>query len=64
MRYKILVQKAGSVIQTDFERAANELAQKVNEALREGWEVQGGVAEGRTTAAEIVYLMQAIVKRE
>ena len=64
MRYKVLVQKAGSFFETDFERAAEELSNKINEALRDGWEVQGGLAVGRTRAAEISYLMQAIVKQE
>lgn len=64
MKYKILVQKAGSLIQTDFERAAEDLAEKVNAALQDGWEPQGGIAVGRTTAAEVVYLLQAVVQRE
>jgi hypothetical protein len=64
MRYKILVQKAGSMLKTDFERAAQELSDKVNEALRDGWEPQGGLAVGQTTAAPTAYLMQAVVKKE
>jgi hypothetical protein len=64
MRYKILMQKAGSVFKTDFERAAQLLTDQINEALRDGWQVQGGLTVGRTTAAEIAYLMQAVVKRE
>jgi hypothetical protein len=64
MKYKILVQKAGSMLMTDFERAAQELSNKINEALRDGWEPQGGLAVGRTTTAVTVYLMQAVVKQE
>jgi hypothetical protein len=64
MRYKILAQKAGSMLMTDFERAAQELSNKVNEALRDGWEPQGGLAVGRTTTAVTAYLMQAVVKQE
>jgi len=64
MKYRILVQKAGSFFETDFERAAEEMSNQVNEALREGWKVQGGLAVGRTKAAEISYLMQAMVKPE
>lgn len=64
MRYKILVQKAGSFFETDFERAAEDLSNKVNEALREGWQVQGGLAVGRSKMDEISYLMQALVKPE
>lgn len=64
MRYKILIQKAGTAVRTDFERAAEELARKVNEAIRDGWKPQGGVAVGKTTAVEIPHLMQAMVKQE
>jgi membrane protease subunit (stomatin/prohibitin family) len=64
MKYKILVQRAGSAFSTDFERAAQELSNRVNEALREDWQLQGGLAVGRTKIAEISYLMQAVVKLE
>jgi hypothetical protein len=64
MKYKILMQRAGSMVKTDFERAAQELAEKVNQALREGWQVKGGVAVGHTTTAVVAYLMQALVKPE
>jgi hypothetical protein len=64
MEYKILIQKAGSALKTDFERAAEELARKVNQAIRDGWEPKGGLAVGETAAAEVPHLMQAMVKRE
>jgi hypothetical protein len=64
MRYKILVQKAGTALRTDFERAAAELSQKVNEAIRDGWVPQGGLAVGETAATERPHLMQAMVKQE
>lgn len=64
MKYKILVQKAGSAFKTDFEHAAQELSDKVNQAIREGWEPHGGLATGRTTGLEIVYLAQAMIKQE
>jgi len=64
MRYKILIQKAGSALKTDFERAAEGLARKVNEAIRDGWEPKGGLAVGETAGVEVSYLMQAMVKRE
>jgi hypothetical protein len=64
MRYKILVQKAGSALKTDFGRAAEELSRKVNEAIRDGWEPKGGLTVGETTALELPYLMQAMVKKE
>jgi hypothetical protein len=64
MRYKILIQRAGSALKTDFERAAEELAHKVNDAIYDGWEPQGGLAVGETAATEVPYLMQAMVKQE
>jgi hypothetical protein len=64
MKYKILVQKAGTALKTDFERAAEKLSLKVNEAIRDGWEPKGGVAVGKTAAVELPYLMQAMIKRD
>ena len=64
MEYKILIEKAGTGLRTDFARAAKALSLKVNEAIREGWEPKGGLAVGRTQAVEIPYLMQAMVKKE
>ena len=64
MEYKILIEKAGSAIRTDFERAAEALSLKVNAAIREGWEPKGGVAVGKTTAVEVPFLLQAMVKKE
>jgi len=63
MEYKILVVKAGSAWKTDFERAAQELSRRVNEAIRDGWEPQGGVNVGKTTATERAFLLQAMIKR-
>jgi hypothetical protein len=64
MEYKILMEKAGSAWKTDFARAAEALSLKVNEAIRDGWEPQGGVCVGETTATEVPFLMQAMVKRD
>jgi hypothetical protein len=64
MQYKILIEKAGSAWRTNFEQAAAALSLKVNEAIRDGWEPQGGVAVGETTATEVPFLMQAMIKRE
>ena len=64
MEYKILIERAGSAWRTNFERAAEALSQKVNEAIRDGWEPKGGVAVGETTATEVPFLMQAMIKRE
>jgi len=64
MKYNILIQKAGTVVKTDFAGAAEKLARKVNEAIHDGWTPQGGVAVGRSAATEIPYLMQAMVKLE
>jgi hypothetical protein len=63
MDYKVLIEQAGSAWKTDFEDAAEALSRKVNEAIRDGWEPQGGVAVGKTTAVEVPFLMQAMVKR-
>jgi hypothetical protein len=64
MQYKILVQKAGSVVKTDFEEAGEALSRQVNEAIREGWEPKGGVTVGKTSATEVAYLLQAMVKKD
>jgi len=64
VRYKVLIQKAGTVVKTDFESAAEKLARKVNEAIRDGWKPQGGVAVGKSAATEVPHLMQAMVKPE
>ena len=64
MEYKILIEKAGSAWKTNFERAVEALSLKVNDAIRDGWEPQGGVATGETTATEVPFLMQAMVKRD
>jgi hypothetical protein len=64
VEYKVLIEKAGSAWSTNFEDAAAALARKVNEAIRDGWEPQGGVAVGETTALDIPFLMQAMIKRD
>ena len=64
MRYKILVQRAGSALKTAFEHAADELSRKVNEAIRDGWEPQGGLTVGETATIEVPHLMQAMIKRD
>jgi len=64
MEYKILIEKAGSALRTNFERAAEALSLKVNEAIRDGWEPKGGIAVGETAATEVPYLMQAMVKKD
>jgi hypothetical protein len=64
MEYKIVIERAGSAWKTDFGRAAEALAGKVNRAIRDGWEPYGGVAVGKTTAIEVPFLMQAMVKHD
>jgi hypothetical protein len=64
MEYKILMERAGSAWKTDFARAAEALSFKVNEAIRDGWEPKGGLCVGKTTATEVAYLMQAMIKRD
>jgi hypothetical protein len=62
MEYTILVQKAGGMFSTDFDKAAQELAVTVNEAILEGWKPQGGLAIGQTVGTETPYLLQAMVR--
>lgn len=64
MEYKILIEKAGSAWKTDFERAAEGLSLKVNGAIRDGWEPQGGVCVGETRVMEVPFLMQAMIKQD
>ena len=63
MEYKILIEKTGPGLRTNFERAAEALSLKVNEAIRDGWEPKGGLTVGETRGTEVPYLMQAMVKK-
>lgn len=62
MEYKLLVAPAGGAFRTNFDKAADRLADLVNQHVREGWTPQGGVAVGGTQSTKEPYLMQAIVR--
>ncbi len=62
MEYKVIVVPAVKSIGTNFEKAAQELAKKVNEQLQSGWVPQGGLAVGETQSLKEPYIMQAMVK--
>ena len=63
MEYKVVVVSAMKGMSTNFQKAADELAELVNKQMPEGWEPVGGVAVGRTCATEEPHLLQALVKR-
>jgi hypothetical protein len=62
MEYKVIVVSAVRSISTDFDKACQELAEKVNEQSRWGWVPQGGLAVGETQSLKQPYIMQAMVK--
>ena len=62
MNYKVVTVSAAAFIGTNFESAALELTEKVEELLAEGWQPQGGIAVGETQTTKAPYLFQALVK--
>ncbi len=62
MDYEILIVEAAGPTGTHFEKAAAELAEKVTEAMREGWRPKGGVACAVSQMTREPYLMQAMVR--
>ena len=62
MDYKVLVVSGSGLMGTNYQKATDHLAQLVNEAMREGWKPQGGIAVGDTQMTKEPYLMQAMVK--
>ena len=61
MKYQILTVRSNpGNMATDFEKAAVELSELVNQAIRDGWEPLGGVAVGNTQATMSPYLFQAM----
>jgi hypothetical protein len=62
MEYKVIVVSAVKSIGTDFDKACQELAAKVNEEAQWGWVPQGGLAVGETQSLKQPYIMQAVVK--
>lgn len=43
MEYKVIVISANNAIGSDFDKAALELGESVNQHIAEGWAPQGGV---------------------
>jgi len=62
MKYQVIVVSAVKSISTDFNRACEELAEKVNEQAQWGWVPQGGLAVGETQSLKQPFIMQAMVK--
>ena len=62
MEYKVIVVSAVKSIGTNYDKACQELAEKVNEQLLWGWSPQGGLAVGETQGLKQPYIMQALVK--
>lgn len=62
MEYKIVTTKATFGLSTDFDRAANELAQQVNSHIASGWKPQGGVMGAKTMNTFEPYLFQALIR--
>jgi hypothetical protein len=63
MEYQVIVVSAVRGLSTNFKNAAVELAEKVNSAIRNGWEPSGGVTVGETQSTNEPFLLQAMVKR-
>ncbi len=62
MEYKVVAVPATGWSGTNFEKAAEDLAVKVNALLAENWQVQGGVAVGETQTTKEPFLFQALVR--
>ena len=62
MEYKVILVSAIKTFGTDFDKAAQELAEKVNDQIQWGWLPQGGLAVGETQSTKEPYIMQAMVK--
>ncbi len=63
MQYKVIVIKApNGLLGSQFEAAAEKLANAVNEQIAAGWEPQGGVCSAETKPFKTPCLFQAMVK--
>ena len=63
MDYKVVVVSAVKGFGTNFEKAADELANSVNTEIRRGCEPLGGVNVGTTQSTSEPFLLQAMIKR-
>ncbi len=63
MEYKIVVMKAAGFLGTNFESAAEKLAEEVGRQIALGWEPQGGISVGHSWSIKTPYLFQAMTRR-
>ena len=64
MQYKVIVEDAARGLMGDsgMETSAAILAEKVNEAIKDGWEPLGGIAHSENRQ-ENPFLLQAMINR-
>jgi hypothetical protein len=62
MEYKIVVVKAVGLLGTNFEAAAEKLAEEVTRQIAQGWEPHGGVSLGQSMSFKTPYLFQAMTR--
>ena len=62
MKYQVIVVSAIKSIGTDFKRACEELAERVNEQARWDLAPQGGPAVGETQSPKQPFIMEGMVK--
>ena len=64
MQYKVIVEDAARGLMGDsgMEAAADILSEKVNEAIKDGWEPLGGIAHSENRQ-ENPFLLQAMINR-
>ncbi len=62
MEYKIILVNAVKGWGTNFEKAATELSDNVNNEIEEGWEPLGGVNIGTTQSTKEPFLLQAMIR--
>ena len=64
MQYKVIVEDAARGLMGDsgMETSATILAEKVNEAIKDGWEPLGGIAHSENRQ-ENPFLLQAMINR-
>ena len=64
MQYKVIVEDAARGLMGDsgMETSADILSEKVNEAIKDGWEPLGGIAHSENRQ-ENPFLLQAMINR-